>query len=231
MRLLFAAALLATAASPVLADTRGFSVAGFDRVRSSGPFDVRIHTGQRPGVHADGPKEMLDRLRIEVRGGELQIGTQPGHWFSGWTNWGKRQRTVIDVAVPMVLAVALAGPGDITVDRVRARNFSGELSGPGNLTIGTIETGRLDLSLSGPGDITASGRAAQARIALSGPGDVRARGLTVGDLDVSLSGPGDIAVTALHTATGHVSGPGDVTVAGGAHCSISKSGPGDVHCG
>lgn len=231
MRTLLAAALLATAAvTPALAHGRNFNVGGFDRVSSSGPWDVRIHTGKGPSVHAEGPKDRLDRLQIEVIGGELRIGTKPGSWSWGW-NWGKSERMVIDVTVPMVQAVKLSGPGDMTVDAVRTPSFGVSLSGPGDIKVGSVDTKAIDISLSGPGDITLAGRAGNAKVRLSGPGDIHGKGLVVGDVDVSLSGPGDITLDAYGRATGHLSGPGDIYLGAHARCDISKSGPGDVHCG
>ena len=50
-------------------------------------------------ARADGPKDVLDRLQLDVVGGELRIGTKPGSWFGNW-HWGSRQRTVIDVTLP-----------------------------------------------------------------------------------------------------------------------------------
>ena len=222
---ILAAGLLASSAS---AATRAFPVGAFDRIASSGPFTVHVRTGAAGSVRADGPQDVLDRLRIETRGGELSIGTKPGGWFSGW-HMG-RDKTVIEVTVPTLAAATLSGPGDLVVDRVRARTFAATLSGPGNLSVGMIEAGDVDLRLSGPGDLTIAGHAATARMVLSGPGDIRANGLSVRDATVDLSGPGGIALTASGVVRGALSGPGDITVAGGARCAISKSGPGAVHC-
>ena len=224
--------LFAGLAMPAAAATRGFPVGGFDRVRTTGPFDVRVHVGGAPAVRADGPQEVLDRLRIEVRGGELVIGTTPGSWMSGWHwGWGKQGRTVISVVAPALVGASLSGPGNLDVDRTRARSFEASLSGPGNLTIGALEAGDATFTLSGPGDLTVSGRAARARMTLSGPGDIRAQGFTARDLTVMLSGPGDITTNAIRSADGRLSGPGDVTIGGHPRCTISKSGPGDVRCG
>lgn len=150
MRLLLAAALFATAATPALAEQRGFPVSAFDRVRSSGPFDVHIHTGQAASVHANGPKNVLDRLDIGARGSELIVGTKRDSWWSSWRGWGHGNRAVIDVTVPMVTGVALSGPGEVTVDRVRTRSFTASLSGPGDMTIGALEARDADIHLSAP---------------------------------------------------------------------------------
>lgn len=230
MRLAIAALLAATAAAaPALADTRDFPVGKFDRITTNGPWNVRVHTGRAPSVHADATRETLDRLTVEVVNGELRIGSKSVGWSGLW-HWGSWKNTTIDVTVPMIDAVTLNGPGDLTVDRIRTPHFAARLSGPGNINLPAIETGHLDLDLSGPGDITLAGKAGDARVRLSGPGDIHGKGLTVGDVDVHLSGPGDITLNAFGNATGSLSGPGDITLTGHAKCSISKSGPGDVHC-
>ena len=229
MRLLALAPLVLAAASPATAATRGFPVGGFDRIRSTVPFDVHVHTGTAPSVSAEGPQDTLDRLKIEVRGGELVIGTVSGGWFSGW-HWS-HGKTLIHVGVPMIGAAALSGPGNLNVDRVQGRTFSASVSGPGDMNVGAVEAGHLGINLSGPGDLTIAGRAATAELNLSGPGDIRAKALTLRDATITLSGPGDITVNATGHADVTLSGPGDVTITGGARCSITKHGPGDVTCG
>lgn len=225
--------LLATAgvlaAGAAHAADRAFPVGGFDHIRSSVPFDVRVHTGTAPSVHARGPQAALDRLIVEVVHGELVLRSQRGRWWSGW-NW-HRERAIVEVTVPMLTGATLSGPGDLTIDRIQARRFGATLNGPGDLAIGAIDTGDVTLVLNGPGGMTVAGRAARAAITLRGPGDVRANGLSVRDATIGLSGPGDVTLSASGTVTGTLNGPGDITVHGGARCMISKHGPGDVHCG
>ena len=231
MRMLFAAALLATAvAVPALAETRDYRVGGFDRINSAGPWDVRVWTGRGPAVKANAPQDVLDRLTIEVRGGELFIGSKSGSWLKPW-NWGKGSHTVIDVNVPALAGFRLSGPGDVTIDRVKSAAFTGKISGPGDITIGAVEAGRLDLSISGPGNFILAGKAGPTRVSISGPGDVKGGNLTVGDIDVSVSGPGTVILTSFGSATGTISGPGDVRIGGHPRCNIRTSGPGDVKCG
>ena len=226
-----AAAITLAAAGPALAAERDFPTGGgFDRVANSTPFDVYIHTGKAASVHAVGTDEAIDRLQIDNRGGALRIGSKRGGWFSGW-HWGSGQRARIDVTVPMVSEVTLSGPGNLTVDVVRTRDFGAHLSGPGNINIANVEAGGITLDVSGPGDISVAGRAGRAVMDLSGPGNIHAGKLTLGDANVTLSGPGNIDAYASRTANVSLSGPGDVRIRGGARCSIRKSGPGDVTCG
>src|SRR3954465_12068359 len=96
-RIILFSILAATACAPSLAATRTFPVGAFDRVANSAPVDVRVHVGPAPSARANGPQQVLDRLVVEIRGGELIVRTLPGSWFSGWRNAG---RTFVDVTVP-----------------------------------------------------------------------------------------------------------------------------------
>jgi hypothetical protein len=230
MRLLIAAALLGTAAAPALADARDFRVGGFDRVVSSGPWQVRIHTGRGAAMHADGPRDLLERMQVDVAGGELRLDTKPGSWSSG-LSFGLHSKTVIDIEVPMIAALTLNGPGDASIDRIKTPRFAARLSGPGNLAVAAIETQEVALDLSGPGRIALEGRAGRASVRVSGTGSVEGRGLTVGDADVRLSGVGNIALTAFGNVTGSMSGIGSIRIGGRPRCAITRSGIGSVKCG
>lgn len=221
-------ALSGLPAAPAPAATRSFAVGGFDRIDSRVPLDVHVRTGTVPGVRADGPQELLDRLVVEVRGGELVIETRREGWRSMWNRHG--QGGVIEVGAGALRAATLSGPGNLSVDRVRGPAFDATLNGPGNLSIGAVETGRFGGVLNGPGDMVLAGRTGEASLMLHGPGNIRAAALTSRDATVQLSGPGDLVATVTGSARGSLSGPGDITIQGGARCDIARSGPGDVHC-
>jgi hypothetical protein len=227
MRKLILPLLLAAAATPALAAERSYSVGGFDRVSNSTPFDVYVHTGKAPSAHAAGDDRAIDRLQIEVVGGELRVATKQGSWF-GW-HWGN-QRARIDVTVPAISGANLAGPGNLNIDLVRGRAFTAQLSGPGNINVGAIQAGDIELRLSGPGDISIAGHGGHGTFHVSGPGDIRAAGLTVQNANVSISGPGNVRANVTGSADVTVSGPGDAHLTGGAHCTIHKSFPGDATC-
>lgn len=224
-----AAAVALFHAGTALAAERNFPTGDFHGVSNSTPFDVYVHTGKAPGVRAEGPKDVLDRLRIENRGGGLRIGASAGGWFSGW-RLGNKDNVRIDVTVPMIGEVSLSGPGNLTVDAVRTRDFGAHLSGPGDINVGQVTAKGVTLDLSGPGDIRIAGHAGRAVMRLSGPGGIHAGALTLDDADITASGPGGVDATVTRTANIRLSGPGDVHVRGGARCSVQKSGPGDVHC-
>lgn len=231
MRTAFLAGLILLAVSaPAAAATRTFPVSGFDKVRSSVPFDVFVRTGEALGVHAVGKDDVLARLHVSVRGGTLMIEVDKGRWYQNLT-LRKEDRVRINVTLPRLSGVALAGPGDLSVNALGAPAVSVALEGPGNITIGAIAAGRADISLTGPGNIIISGKSGSARISARGPGDLRGAQWTVNDATVELIGPGDVSLTALRTARVRLTGPGDVRIRGRPRCQVAKLGPGSVRCG
>src|SRR6478609_1020109 len=149
MRFVLLSALALTACSPSGATTRSFPIGGFERIANGAPVDVRVHVGSAPSASASGPQNVLDRLVIEIRNGELVVGTKPG-LFTGWHSSG---RVYVDVTVPALTAATLAGPGNLAIDHVRARTFTARLSGPGDMSVAAIEAGDIVADLSGPGDL------------------------------------------------------------------------------
>ncbi len=206
---------------------RNFPTADFHAVESAGAFDVVVQVGGAPSVRAEGPSNMLDRLEIRVDDGVLKIGNRR----DGWQGWNRGGRVTVHVVAPSIDGAALAGSGDLSIDRVQAENFRGSLSGSGDLSVGTLQAGRAAFSLAGSGNVRASGTAGEADVRIAGSGDVDLGGLQTRRASVSIAGSGDIDLQASEEVTGAIMGSGDVSVTGGARCSIRKMGSGDVRCG
>ena len=131
---------------------RSFDLAGFDAVSLAGPHDVIVSVGPRHSVRAEGDPETLQRLRIEVDGSNLKIGMERSDRSTGWRNMPK---TTIYVTLPAIRAAAIAGSGDMRVDRVEANRFAGSIAGSGDLQIGSLRAGDADFSIACSGGITA----------------------------------------------------------------------------
>jgi hypothetical protein len=222
------AALLA--AAPATAAERGYAVAGFDRVRSAGPFDVEIHTGAPVSVRAVGPQRAIDKLDIRSEGGALVIRVVDGNW--DWRSlFSPNERLVVRVSLPTLTGVTLTGSGDVTVDRARAPAFTASLAGSGDLSVGALEAQTATLRVSGSGDLTVAGRARTASAGVAGSGDIVAAGLTVTDADVRVVGSGNVALAASGTANVSLVGSGDVRITGRPRCTVNRRGSGEVRCG
>jgi hypothetical protein len=225
--MLAAGGMAVFAAAQAWAAERNFTVTGFDEIEVSGPFDVVVSVGKGQSVRAVGEADDLDRLKVEVRDGELHVGSKERRW----TDWSRSSPVKIWVTVPALKAASIAGSGDMQIDRVKGESFSGSIAGSGDLVIGALSAGNAKFSVAGSGDLTASGSCRSAEVSIAGSGDVNIGGLRCQALKANIAGSGGINANASQTAKVSIMGSGEVTVSGGAKCDVSKMGSGTVRCG
>ncbi len=209
--------------------SRSFPVSNFSSIEVAGPYDVQVHTGGKAGVSVKGPQKMLDQMVVEVKGTELRIGQKRDGMFRS-VHWGKHSTITIEVSAPTLDGAAIAGSGDIKVDRVKGSAFRGAVAGSGSLSVASLEVDKLKLEIAGSGDILAAGKATDADYSIAGSGSVNSPKVTSQTLKASIAGSGDIAAHATDSANISIMGSGDVTVTGGAKCTISKMGSGNANC-
>jgi len=207
---------------------QAFEVRDFDGISNEGPQDVVVTIGDEFSVRAEGPSQALSLLQPRVDNGVLKIGPEDGFNWGG--RWRQLQGATFYVTMPKLDSVALAGSGDLRVDRVEGESFSGTIAGEGELTIGSIKVDTVDFSIGGNGSVAASGTAGSTKIAIGGNGDVDAGALHSKTASVSIGGNGDVSLNVDDEAKISIFGRGDVNISGTAHCSITKMGIGDVRC-
>lgn len=211
------------------ATSRSFPVGHFSSIEVAGPYDVRVRTGGKPGVSVTGPQNILDRMVVEVDGGELRIHSKKDGMFRSM-HWGEHSPVTIEVSAPMLDGAAIAGSGDIAIDRVKGAAFRGAVAGSGALSIGAVAVDKLTLDIAGSGDIEAAGTSGEADYKIAGSGSVISPKVVSQTLTVSIAGSGDVAAHATGTAKISIMGSGDVNVTGGAKCTVSKMGSGSANC-
>ena len=209
--------------------SRNFNVAGFQQVEVAGPYDVQIRTGSNPSVTARGPEKLLGRTIVEVRGDKLVIAPQNSHSFFNF-GWSTHDKANFVVTVPQLSGAAIAGSGDVQVDKVAGQSFKGAVAGSGRMEIGALDVQQLKLEIAGSGGVRGAGKAQSADYAIAGSGGVDASGVQTQQLKVSIAGSGDVKAHSSGTADVSIMGSGDVAITGGAKCSVSKAGSGNVAC-
>jgi hypothetical protein len=205
---------------------RSYNLTGFTGVSLAGSQDVIVRVGPAHSVRADGEAEMLDRLDIQVEGGSLRIGMKKGNWM----DFGSRSNTTIHVTLPTLEAAAIAGSGDMRIDRVEGNRFSASVSGSGDLSIEAVRVADAEFAVTGSGAIRASGNAQRASSSVTGSGDMDLGGLETGTAAMAIVGSGDIRARVMQQANVSIMGSGDVSISGPAKCSVTKKGSGDVRC-
>ncbi len=207
--------------------SRTFAVADFTGVSLRGSDDVAIKIASSFSVRAEGPSEVLDRLKIERDGTTLKIGRKSDPSF----NWGGGKGAKIYVTLPRLARANVAGSGDMTVGLAEGDAFEASNAGSGSITIAALKVKSAEFNIAGSGEITASGSADKLSMSIAGSGDINARGVKAGSADASIAGSGSIAADVNGPATVSILGSGDVDMGSNATCTTSKVGSGDVTCG
>jgi hypothetical protein len=233
--ILVAAALAVGACSAGKAESggpvvsRAFPVGSFDKIEVAGPFDVAVTTGGQPAVSARGSAGLVDKMVVKVDGSTLKIHPEKrSGWFgkSGWSG----AKAKVTVSVPMLDGAAVAGSGDLQVDRVDGSSFAGEVAGSGNLRLAQLRVQNLKLEIAGSGNVQAAGQATEARYEIAGSGDIQASRVTTQQARAEIAGSGKIEAHAARNAQIDIAGSGNVRITGGGKCTISKAGSGNVDC-
>jgi hypothetical protein len=222
----FAIALaLVPAAAP--AAERAFPIGSFERIRVSGPFEVRVATAASPRATASGDPSALDRLAIEVQGSTLTVRAGPGLW----DDRGRPPTTpVVALTTPRLVSVTVQAGGRVTAERLAGDKVELAVNGSGRIAVAAAEAQDLAATLIGTGEIAVAGRAQRARLLTNGAGRIDAPDLDTSELTVRLDGSGETRARARYNAAVISTGLGRVTVEGNAKCTV-KAVAGPVTCG
>lgn len=118
----------------------------FTGVTLSSSDEVEIVQGPAFAIQVEGTEAAKEGLEIRRDGDMLKIGRKSGNF------WGKGDDGArIRVTMPTIAAAALAGSGDISIDRT-GENFAATLSGSGDMTIGQVRGDRAALTVTGTVD-------------------------------------------------------------------------------
>lgn len=209
--------------------SRSFPVGAFTKLEVAGPFDVAVSTGKQPGAAVRGAQKLVERMVVEVEGDTLTIRPEKsGNIFGGFRWGGDKAR--VTVTVPMLEGAAIAGSGNVDVDRVAGDRFMGEVAGSGSLRVPSVAVKELQLEIAGSGDVDVAGQAESARYEIAGSGNIKAGGVASREARAEIAGSGNIEAQASGTAAVDIAGSGNVKVSGGAKCTVSKAGSGNVSC-
>jgi hypothetical protein len=226
---ILAALSIAALAGPAAAETRGYTITSFDKIRVAGPFTVNVRTNAGPSARAEGSAAAIDRLRVEVQGGTLVVSSDRNAW-SGWQGENAGPVT-LNVTTPGLASAILTGSGSLNIDRAKAPRFDLSLTGSGDVSVGVLTTELLRVTITGSGKATVAGKVAQTRALVQGAGAIQAAKLVTTDLDVTVNGSGDVSFAATRVAKVNASGSGKVDITGPAACSVRATGSGEVRCG
>ena len=206
---------------------RSFAVADFTNVALAGSDDVSVTIATTFSVRAEGPADVLDRLKIERNGDTLKVSRKSIVGMS----WGSGKRAHVFVTMPRLAKASVSGSGDLAVDRAEGADFKASIAGSGNIRIGRIAGQKVTFFIAGSGDISAQGTSTALDMSITGSGDIDAAKLKASSAVASITGSGNITADVTGPATVSIAGSGDADLGPNAVCKTNKLGSGSVNCG
>lgn len=170
-------------------------VAAFKSVELAGGNNVVIQVGEKQSVVVKADDNLLNHVTTNVKSGTLVIGNTPGSLTA-------KSPMSVEVNVPSLEAVTLAGGG--------------------NIVVSGIKTESLTVTLSGGGNLTGSGTATSLDVTVSGSGNVWFTQLAASYVQAVVSGSGTIYVTATKSLDAFVPGSGTIIYSGNPQ-DVTKS--------
>lgn len=226
-RVLILAALSGVAAAaPAAAEQRNFPVSGFDSVGVGGADRVVVRAGGSYSVRAEGLPADLAELKVERKGGAIDIGRERG----AWKRRGAKPVTVF-VTMPRISGANVGGSGSIDIDRADAKAFEGNVGGSGSIVVARLSSDAATFNIGGSGEVRAAGRVRDLSVSIGGSGQVEAPALTAAQADVTVAGSGSVRALVAGEAEVTITGSGDVDLGPNARCAVTKMGSGRVTCG
>lgn len=167
--------------------TQARDVASFTSVELAGNNNVVVHVGHSQSVVVKADDNLINRVTTEVQSGTLIIGNTPG-------SFSTKSPMRVEITVPTLDALTLAGNGNIVVDGFEAKSLRVDLPGNGTLS-GNGTATRLDATV-------------------GGSGVVQFTQLVATDVHAAVSGSGSIFITATRSLDASVSGSGAIVYTG-----------------
>lgn len=218
----------------------------FTAIEVASSWEVEAVPGEF-AVEVSVDDNVLDDMRVEVRGETLWLGMRAGAWFrrltlrarvslpelDGLQVTGSGHITAREFEAP-ALQIGVSGSGGVAVIGCRVGALDGDISGTGDINAEGCMIGTAALSISGSGDVAVGGEAGCAgdnvSLRISGSGSADLRSCMFTDAQIRISGSGNVLLMLGNgDLTGRITGSGSVTYHGSpARVDVRTSGSGRV---
>jgi hypothetical protein len=229
IRIPLALAALAAFAAPAFAEDRRYAVADFDRLLVEGPYVVHLVTGRPSGASAQGRRDALDRVTIDVQGQTLRIRRNRNAW--GGTPGADLGTVTVELATRSLRSARLIGPARLDLEGARGLNVDLSVEGSGDIRAAGVDADHLSLALLGSGRLDVVGTARMVNGTFQGTGDIAAANLRAGQATIVTTTSGAVALTVNGPATVTANGLGNVRILGHPVCTVHGVAADQVRCG
>lgn len=216
-------------------------ISGFTGVSSSIEGSIYVSQGSEFEVRIEAQQNVLDQIRTEISGNDLEIYSEHCINNSNPVN--------IFITMPSISSLELDGSGSfITQNKISSADLEIEISGSGNfssndtilapeLSMDVSGSGNINLlastpllsaDISGSGDITISGSGTSLDLEISGSGKFQTFNFYTLSSQIQISGSGDIELNVENEIEGSLSGSGDLYYKNSPILNVSVSGSGQI---
>lgn len=211
--------LLFLMGTTVQAQTEIRTPGDFNKVGSSGSWDVVVSLGDKDEIKLVSHGFDLSKVITEVEDGKLEIKLEKGKY--------RQVDFTAYVTVRELSALGLSGSGTMTVESdINSGNFAIGTSGSGDIIMKELDARKLSVGMSGSGKVVIEGGSCEsANIGQSGSGSFDALELMAGDVKIGKSGSGATSIGVNGDLKVGASGSGNVYIKGNPTSqSIGSSG-------
>lgn len=187
-----------------------------------GPDNVRVTQGEKLAINVEG--DGADKVRFVLSKGQLGIARED--WKAGQSNGA----AVVNVTLPVLSAVVLAGPGNLVTDQLGGDDARIVIAGSGTVEARAVDAQILKVDVVGSGKLRAGGKAKTLDMTVAGSGDAEMDGLNADDVKVDVAGSGNARFASNGHVKANIMGSGEVRVFGRATCKVSAMGSGRLVC-
>lgn len=206
--------------------TEARAVGSFQAIELHASMNLVVRQGAREALElrADDNLLALVETRVVNRSGvpTLEIRTRDGSPYSS------RNPITLTVDVVTLSSLSLRGSGHVSGDGFKAPTLKIAMAGSGDIKMQKLSLDEASLKTSGSGNARLSGKVARLSLSISGSGDIDTRDLEADEVSVSIAGSGDASVNAGKALNVSIAGSGDVEYTGSATLKSSVAGSGSV---
>lgn len=202
--------------------TQSREIGDFDRIQSSGPFDISLTQGDASSVKVEADENLLPYIITEAKGNTLVLKTKKN------INIEPSHKITVEVTVKNLEEVKMNGAGALkSTNALRPDHLSITVSGSGNIDL-TLKSNALRLDISGSTKAIFKGSCTYTEFIISGTANINADNMISDNAQIVVSGVGKVYVNAQKKLNVYVSGVGKIWYKGNPAISKSVSGMSSV---
>lgn len=186
-----------------------------------GSAHIYLTQGSQQEVRITGQENVLDNLRLEVRGDVWEIGYKRPVW--------KSEPVKVFITLETLRIIKISGSGNVTFENHfdNLKDLEVRISGSGKMNM-DLDARDINAVISGSGDLYMKGSTNYLDTNISGSGGIKAFDLTAQKADVRISGSGGMELTVEDRLDARVSGSGSIYYQGDPKVKTAVSGSGKV---